>query len=170
MICETLEHAEKRGANILGEVVGYGSSAVGELAGPNFLEIAFKNVLRAAIGDSDHASPGSLADQGLSTPQCDQAESAAITAVFGDKSQQPPVTTAKGHFGNLGAGSGMVEIIASLKSLGGNLFPIRNLNQIDANCPINAVTDNDTPAGNEFISANVSPQGQASAVRIKTLA
>ena len=170
LICETLEHAEKRGAKILGEVVGCGSSAVGTTFGENFLEVALTNVLRATLGDSDPKSVGHIHAHGLSTPQCDRNEAAAITTVFGDKSQQPPVTTAKGHIGNLGAGSGMVEIIASLKSLGGNLFPIRNLNQLDNSCPINAVTDTDTPAGDEFISMNVSPQGQASAVRIKSLA
>jgi 3-oxoacyl-[acyl-carrier-protein] synthase II len=60
----------------------------------------------------------------------------------------------------------MVEIIASLKALGGELFPIRNLDQLDTGCPINAC-DSKTPAGDEFISLNITPQGQASATRIR---
>ena len=60
----------------------------------------------------------------------------------------------------------MVEIVASLKSLGGNLFPILNCDSLDPRCSIRAVRDNTTPAGNEFISVNITPQGQASGVRI----
>ena len=61
----------------------------------------------------------------------------------------------------------MVEIVASLRAMGGELFPIRNLHQLDPRCPINACTDSDTPAGDEFISVNITPQGQASAIRIR---
>lgn len=166
LICETIEHAKKRGATVLGEIVGCGSSAVGPAFGETFLEVAMTNVLRAALGDADPSTIGHIHAHGLSTLECDAAEAAAIRNVFGEPANQPPVTTVKGHMGNLGGGSGMVEIIASLKSLGGNLFPIRNLSAIDPDCPINGVTDSSTPAGSQFISLNVSPQGQASAVRI----
>lgn len=177
IVCETLEHAQARGAKILGEVVGYASSAVGPSAGreDSFLKQAVINVLRGAMRDAatgesvDPKSIGHLHAHGLGTPECDAQEAAAIAEVFGPPSDQPPVTTAKGHLGNLGAGGGMVEIVASLRALGGNLFPIRNLTNLDAACPINACLDNETPAGNSFISVNVTPQGQASAVRIELI-
>ncbi|TWT93345.1 beta-ketoacyl-[acyl-carrier-protein] synthase family protein [Stieleria varia] len=167
LVCETLEHAQARNANIIGEVVGYGSSAVGPGAGENHMQTAFANVLRAALGKADPSSIGHIHAHGLGTKPCDAAEAAAIAEVFGPPEQQPPVTTAKGHMGNLGAGGGMVEIIASLKALGGNLFPILNCDNLDPNCPIAAVTNDDTPAGTQFISVNITPQGQASAVRIQ---
>lgn len=167
MVCETLEHAQQRGAEILGEIVGYRSSAVGPAAGDDFLKKALVNVLRGALGEADPRSIGHVHAHGLGTDRCDRDEAAAIGDVFGGAADQPPVTTAKGHMGNLGAGGGMVEIVASLKALGGNLFPIRNLGQLDPQCAINAVTDDSVPAGEEFISANVTPQGQASAVRIR---
>ncbi len=168
MICETLEHAEKRGAKILGEVVGYASSAVGPGAGDKFLKQAFLNVLRGALGDADPASVGHIHAHGLGTQPCDQQEAEAIAELFGDPKSQPPVTTAKGNIGNLGAGGGMVEIVASLRALGGKLFPIRNLAKLDAGCPINACVDHDTPAGDEFLSVNITPQGQASGIRVRT--
>jgi len=87
--------------------------------------------------------------------------------VFGEPSEQPPVTTAKGHMGNLGAGGGMVEVVASLKCLGGELFPIRNLSELDSDCPINACAAGGVPAGDSFINLNITPQGQASATRIQ---
>ncbi len=167
LICESLEHAEARGANILGEIVGYGSSAVGPGAGDNYLKTAFENVLRGALGDVDPQAIGHIHAHGLGTQECDQQEAEAIAAVFGPPEKQPPVTTAKGNIGNLGAGGGMVETIASLGALGGELFPIQNLQELDPRCPINACTNNRTPAGDQFINVNITPQGQASAIRIR---
>ena len=167
MICETLEHARHRDKQILGEIVGYGSSAVGPGAGDDYLKQALVNVLRRALGDADPSSIGHIHANGLGTQPCDQQEAEAIQEVFGRPDQQPPVTTAKGHIGNLGAGGGMVEMVASLKALGGDLFPIRNLNDLDPNCPINACVEPGTPAGDQFISVNITPQGQASAIRIR---
>lgn len=169
MVVETLEHAQRRGATIRGEIVAAATSAVGPGHGHDqFLRQALVNVLRRVTQEVDTKSIGHIHAHGLSLPECDRQEAGAIAEVFGSPSEQPPVTTAKGHFGNLGAGGGMVEIIASLGALGGELFAIRNLDQLDPECPIRAVTEA-TDAGNEFISLNVTPQGQASAVRIRKL-
>ena len=170
ILCETLEHAEARGANILGEVVGYGSSAVGPNFSNHFLQTAFTNVYRAALGSADVKDIGHIHAHGLGSVDCDQQEAAAIAEVFGPADEQPPVTAAKSNFGNLSAGSGMIEIVASIKALGGELFPIRNCESLDEACPINACTESGVPAGDQFISANVTPQGQASAVRIRKFA
>jgi 3-oxoacyl-[acyl-carrier-protein] synthase II len=167
MIFETLEHARARGAKILGEVVGYGSSAVGPGRDPDFLKRAMVNVLRRALGDSDPHQLGHIHAHGLGSRSCDQQEAAAIADVFGGPDSQPLVTTAKGHFGNLGAGGGLVEMIASLSALGGELFPIRNLRDLDPDCPIRPCRERGSPAGNSFINLNVTPQGQAAAIRIE---
>ena len=170
MICETLEHAQSRGANIVAEIVGYGSSAVGPIAGDDFQKTAFVNVLRAALGDSDPKSIGHIHAHGLGTVEGDKQEADAIAEVFGPATEQPPVTTAKGHMGNLGSGGGMVELVASLKSLGGDLFPILNCDSLDPACGINACVESGVPAGDEFITMNITPQGQASAARIRKFA
>lgn len=174
LVCETLEHAKARGAKILGEIVGYASSCVGPRVDDDstHMQTALANVYRGAIGQHDPSSIGHIHAHGLGTVSCDQQEADAIAQVFGDAGAQPPVTTAKGHFGNLGAGGGMVEIIASLCSLGGDLFPIRNLCELDKTCPINACTGNAStgqgvPAGDSFVSANITPQGQASATMMR---
>lgn len=170
IILESLEHAQQRGANIIGEVVGYGSSAVGPVHGEDFLRQAFVNVLRSALGTTDPKAIGHIHAHGLSTQECDRQEAEAIAEVFGAPADQPPVTTAKGHMGNLGAGGGMVEIVASLGALGDELFPIRNLQTLGDDCPINACVTNGVPAGDDFISVNMTPQGQASATRITRFA
>lgn len=170
MVCETLEHAEARGAKILGEVVGYGSSAVGPSFGDSFMQTAIANVLRAALSDEDKSNVGHIHAHGLGTLESDAQEAAAIRDVFGSPSDQPPVTTAKGNIGNLGGGGGMVEMIASLKALDGTLFPILNCQSPADDCPINACVNDSTAAGSQFINVNITPQGQASAIRIRSFA
>ncbi|WP_261344816.1 beta-ketoacyl-[acyl-carrier-protein] synthase family protein [Neorhodopirellula pilleata] len=172
IICESREHAQARGAEIFGEVIGYGTSCVGPQGGPRPIRVAIANAIRAAIRCANAAGHGDtpighIHANGLGHVEIDRDEARGIQDVFGDVTQQPPVTTAKGHFGNLGAGGGMVEVVGSLKSLGGELFAIRNLNDLDSECEINAVRDNQTPAGESFISVNATPQGQSSAVWIR---
>ena len=73
-----------------------------------------------------------------------------------------PVVAAKSNFGNLGAGSSVVELIASiLARREDKLFPTLNYEFPDPDCPLNVVTDGDTPTGNSFLNLNVTPQGQA---------
>jgi len=77
-----------------------------------------------------------------------------------------PTVAAKANFGNLGAGSGLVECIASLWAMRhGKLFPLINYTTPDPECPIRAAVAGDE-AGASFLSASVTPQGQAGAVVI----
>ncbi len=169
MILETYEHAEARGAKILGEVLGSGSSTVSSTSGDHFYRRAVANTLRMATRQCDLKMIGHINAHGLGAVTCDQQEAEAIAEVFGTDQPDVPVVSAKGHFGNLGAGGGMVEIIASVMTLGESLFPTLNCENIDPACGIHVVTDDSTPAGDQFVSVNVTPQGQASAVRIGQL-
>ena len=90
-----------------------------------------------------------------------------MQAVFGDSSAQPPVTAAKSYFGNLGAASGLIELIASVLALNaGQLFPVLNLETPDPRCDL-ALAKSATAAGRSFLNTNVTPQGQASAVVVR---
>ncbi|QDS86348.1 3-oxoacyl-[acyl-carrier-protein] synthase 2 [Rosistilla ulvae] len=167
-ILEELEFAKARGAEILGEVIGFGSGTAGSTAGPQFIQTAMANALRGAMRNSD-TSVGHVNAHGIGTPDGDIQEAAAIVEVLGPDT--PPVVAAKSNFGNLGAGGGMVEAIASIKALSeGSLWPTLNYETPDADCPINVVSSNDVPAGDNFVSLNVSPQGQATAFRIAKFA
>ncbi|MDA1051641.1 MAG: beta-ketoacyl-[acyl-carrier-protein] synthase family protein [Planctomycetota bacterium] len=172
IMLEELETAKARGANILGEVVGYGSSTVTDRFGVPQTEVAIRNVLRQSLRTSGLSldEVGHVHAHGLSTKQCDAAEAAAIQATFAERTSPVPVTAAKSYFGNLGAGSGIVEIVASLLAMQhGELFPILNYEEADADCPINAAQSGAAP-GNSFINVNISPQGQAGAVAIRAFA
>jgi 3-oxoacyl-[acyl-carrier-protein] synthase II len=166
LILEELSVAQKRGAKILGEIVGYGSSAVADESGAADYQTAFKNVLLGALETSGLSADqiGHVHAHGLSSPRVDREEAAAIKEVLGDR----PVTAAKSYMGNLGSGGGMVETISSLLAMqNDSLFPIMNCENLDPDCPINAVTEKGTSAGDSFVNLNITPQGQASSVVVK---
>jgi len=171
MMLEELEHAQVRGATILGEVVGFAASAVSDKLGAGQYRAAFKNVYSKALAAAGVRPEyvGHVNAHGLGTRRCDAEEALAIAEVFG--SRRVPVVAAKSYFGNLGAGSGMVELFGSLLALqNGRLFRTLNYESPDPECPVNVITDDDTSAGDCFVTANISPQGQASAVVIRKLA
>ncbi len=172
IVIEELAHAQARGAAIHGEIVAASSRAT---VAPRLVarrKTAMTNVLRALLQDSglqageiDH-----LHAHGLSTRSCDVEEAQAIDEAFGPRTRTLPVVAAKSYFGNLGAGGGMVELIASLLALrAGRLFPTLNYDVPDAECPLRVVRDDSTPAGKRFINLNVTPQGQASGVLVQQL-
>ncbi len=170
VVLEELAAAEARGATIYAEVVaGASSSAVGKDMIAR-RDQAMANVLRSLLRGTG-AEPddvGHLHAHGLSTRSCDAEEARAIDEVFGRRKEPIPVTAAKSFFGNLGAGSGMVELVASLLAFeSGRLPPVLNYETPDPECPVAAVTDGETPPGDSFINLSVTPQGQASGVMIR---
>lgn len=170
IVMEALETARARGAAILGEVIGYGSSASMTPQGVANSRQSLQNVIVQALRKAG-LKPGDVGHihaHGLATRKDDIEEAAAIMATFGDNGHKIPVTAAKSYFGNLGAAGGMVELIASLLALqDGSLFPIRNYETPDPACPIAATQGTSTPAGNCFLNLSVTPHGQASAVLIR---
>jgi 3-oxoacyl-[acyl-carrier-protein] synthase II len=168
LVLEDVDSALARGATIYGEVVGGGSSSVVERNLVARRDVAMKNALTATLQHAD-ATPdevGHLHAHGLSTRTSDVEESWAIGEVF--RARAVPVVAAKSSFGNLGAGSGAVEIAASLLALQhGRLFRVLNYQTPDPECPLAVVTTDDTPPGDSFINLNVTPQGQASAVMVR---
>ncbi|HYW81077.1 MAG TPA: beta-ketoacyl-[acyl-carrier-protein] synthase family protein [Thermoguttaceae bacterium] len=170
VVLEELATAEARGATIYGEVV---SGVSGSALGPKMVARrgrAMANVLRATLGaaGADAEDIGHLNAHGLSTRSCDVEEAAAIGEVFGSRATPLPVVAAKSYFGNLGAGSGMVELIASLMAFEHDqLYPVLNYRTPDPECPVAAVTDGSVEPGGSFVSLNVTPQGQAAAVMVR---
>jgi 3-oxoacyl-[acyl-carrier-protein] synthase II len=166
IVLETEAHAKARGAQVLGTIVAGSSAAVADSRGvPNFrraFEIVIKSLLRqTGLSATDI---GHVNAHGLGTISCDQQEAEAIEAVLGP---EVPVVAAKSYIGNLGAGGGMVEAIASLLSLQhGELFRTINCEQRDPACRINVVNRPGVAPGRCFINLNITPQGQASAVLI----
>ncbi len=173
IVLEELMAAQARGATIYGEVIAAATSCVADrhllARRGRALENVLKAVLRAAGAGAEDL--GHIHAHGLSTRTCDAEESRAIQAVCGGRRESVPVIAAKSYFGNLGAGGGMVELIASLLSLRhGRLFPVLNYATADPECPVAAVRGGDVPPGDSFVNLSVTPQGQAAAVLVRRYA
>jgi 3-oxoacyl-[acyl-carrier-protein] synthase II len=170
-ILESLEHAQARGARILGEVIGTGSAMVGPRDGRDFLRQAVSSAVTKALEAAGAAMPERwhVHAHGLSDPHTDASEAAAI----GDVLQQygpRPVVAAKSYFGNLGAGSAAVEMALSLLAMEkGTLFPIRNLTQPAPQVSWQPASSSDA-AGDAVVHISYTLQGQACGVVLKRFA
>jgi 3-oxoacyl-(acyl-carrier-protein) synthase len=88
---------------------------------------------RADLKSSDI---GLVNPDGLGAVHDDRIEAEAIRATLGDV----PVSATKGNFGDLGSGTGAVELAAAVLAMqAGIIPPTRNHEKTDADCPINVV-------------------------------
>jgi 3-oxoacyl-[acyl-carrier-protein] synthase II len=172
IMLEELEYAQRRGATILGEVIGFASSTVCNRAGIGQYRDALRNVLAQSLRSANlkPEQVGHINAHGISTRATDAAEAQAIHDVFGSRSKPVPVVAPKSYFGNLGAASGMIELLASLRAMNeGRLFRTLNYETPDSQCPVHIAEEGSAP-GDTFISTNVTAQGQASGVVIRRFA
>jgi 3-oxoacyl-[acyl-carrier-protein] synthase II len=170
LVLEDLESAQRRGVTIYGEVLGAACATVLDRNRVARRGKALEHVLRGALRDAGASAQdvGHIHAHGAATRSGDVEEAQAICAIFGPAEKQPPVTAAKSYFGNLGAGSGTLELLASLLALRhGELFPILNYRSPDPQCPINAACCDGVSPGQTFLNANVTMQGQASCVLVR---
>lgn len=132
-VLEELEHARARGANIIAELIGFGTNCDGtHVTHPNSATMA--EAMRLAIEDAG-ISPsdiGYVNAHGTSTEQGDIAESAATYEVFGDR---VPVSTLKGFMGHTLGACGALEAWMTLEMMHDGLFAQNaNLTQVDERC------------------------------------
>jgi len=170
VVLEELGAAQRRGATIYGELIAEASSCVAESPLRPRRDLAVRNTLARLLAQSGlkPEEVGHLNAHGLATRSGDREEAWAIDHVFGQRNQPLPVVAVKSSFGNLGAGSGMVELAASLLSLTHRrLFPVLNYETPDPECPVQVATDPSMEPGNSFIKLNVTPQGQASGLLVR---
>lgn len=126
IVLEELEHAKKRGVNILAEIVGGGMSADAyHLTAPHPEGLGVINVMRNALDDAD-MQPGEvdyINVHGTSTPLGDIAELTAIKKVFGEHAYNMNISSTKSMTGHLLGGAGAIEAIASIKAVMHDIVP-----------------------------------------------
>jgi len=120
LILEALDHAQARGARIYAEVAGFGAGSNAhswsqpELDG-RAMQLALRNALADAgigVGGIDLVNPF-----GVGTVEHDAAEMAAWNEVFRSRLEETPAMTTRGATGNNGAGSGAIELAATVMAL-----------------------------------------------------
>ena len=172
VVLEELASAKARGATIYAEVVGFGSANVADENLVGKCDVALARAMRSALRDAGRtpADVGHINAHGLSTTDRDADEARAIREVFGPHADKVPVTALKSYFGNLGAGSGVVELIASVLALReGRLPRTLNYETPDPACGLAVTRDDKTSAGRSFLNFSVTPQGQAAVLCVAAM-
>ena len=130
LILESLEHALDRGATILAEVAGYGTSCDAfHAVQPDETGEGAARAIRWALADAD--TPPETIDyinaHGTSTQLNDAIETIAIKTVFGERAYKVPISSTKSMVGHALGGSGALEAVACVKSiLDGVIHPTVN--------------------------------------------
>ncbi len=145
LIIETLEHAQARGATVLAEIAGYGSTAdayritdihpEGRGAAKS-MNLALED---AGLGleTIDYISA-----HGTGTKENDSIETKAVKVVFGDRAKSIPMSSIKSMLGHLIAAAGAVEAIACVLAIRDQkLPPTHNLNSPDPECDLDYVAN-----------------------------
>jgi 3-oxoacyl-[acyl-carrier-protein] synthase II len=165
-ILESREHAQARGATVLGRILNSATAYEACTPGKPFEGRAIRTAIRQSLRGAklEPADVGHVNAHGLSTVEHDRAEALAIRDTLGDV----PVTAPKSFFGNLGAGSGAVELMASLLAFQTGLVPhTLNYEHVDPRCPINVVRDAPYPTTRQTaVVLNQATMGQSVALVI----
>ncbi len=144
-VLESEEHARARGATILAEVCGYGSSldAFRTTAPPPDGRGAAE-AMAAALGDGD-VGPGQVDfvnAHGTGTKRNDPAEIRAVRTVFGDHADEIAVSSSKGAMGHLLSAAAGVAFACCVKAVQeGAIPPTANLTEPDRMCDVDLVPD-----------------------------
>ena len=141
LLLEEYEHAKSRGANVLGEIIGYGSTTdahhITEPAPAGARKAMQLTLERAGIQPED---VDYINAHGTSTPTGDISETTAIKEAFDDHAYKLKVSSTKSMTGHLFGAAGGLESVITLKSLQDNIFPPTiNLHEPDPACDLDYV-------------------------------
>jgi len=143
LILESLEHAQKRNAPIVGEIVGYGMSGDAyHITQPAENGDGAFRVMRAAMKDAKLTPEdiGYVNAHGTSTPLGDVIETRALKRVFGDRAKKVPISSTKSMTGHLLGGAGGLEAGISVLALRDQVIPPTiNLESPDPECDLDYV-------------------------------
>jgi nodulation protein E len=156
LVLENWEHAQARGANILGEILGFGmSSDAHHITQPCVDGPA--NAIAWALRDAK-LPPGAIDyinAHGTGTQANDTTESQAIRTVFGSKSDTLPVSSTKAVHGHTLGAAGAVEAVVTLLALRNSIIPpTANISSIDPACPIRVIYGAPLPAALQTAMSN----------------
>lgn len=157
-ILESLAHAQKRGATILGEVVGYGANCDAyHMTAPNPDGSGAGKAMKLAMQEAaiTPAEVGYINAHGTSTPANDSAEATSIQYGLGEDYKKPYVSSTKSMTGHLLGAAGGIEAIASLLALQHQFIPPTiNVTEQDPEIDLNVVINQGQPAELTYAMSN----------------
>ena len=158
LVIESLEHAQKRGAKIYGEILGAGMTGDAyHITAPHPEGAGAKNAMRMAL-----ASAGLKPEQvsyinthGTATDLGDIAETKAIKAILGDHAYKVPCNSTKSMAGHMLGAAGAIEFIATMKTIEtGIVHPTINLDEPDPECDLDYVPHTKRAVAVEYALSN----------------
>jgi nodulation protein E len=167
-VFEDYDHARRRGAEILAEVVGFGmASDAHDIVAPSPEGAARAMVAALRSAEVAPGEVGYVNAHGTGTKANDKAESAALLSVFGDHSARLLVSSTKSMHGHLIGGTGAVELLACLMALQqGVIAPTIGFDAPDPDCPLDVVPNIARIARVEVAMSNAFAFGGMNAVLI----
>jgi len=143
LILENLDHAQKRGANILAEIMAYGASGDAyHITAPDEDGEGAAKAMQLAL-DKAGLAPSDIDyinAHGTSTPLNDKVETMAIKTVFGDHAYRIPISSTKSMTGHLIGAAGAVEAATCIMAIQhGIIPPTTNLTHPDPECDLDYV-------------------------------
>ena len=145
VVLESLEHAEKRGAKIYAEILGYGATADAyHITAPAPEGEGAYQAMKLALADAG-LSPDDIDyvnAHGTSTQLNDKFESIAIKRLFGERAYRIPISSTKSMIGHLLGAAGGVEVIATVMSIiRGKVHMTRNFEEGDEFCDLDYIPE-----------------------------
>ncbi len=158
LVLESLEHAQARGATILAEIVGYGMTCdAHHITAPSPGGVGGAEAIRLAMIDGrlDPADVDYINAHGTSTQANDSNETSAIKSALGDRAYQIPVSSTKSMTGHLLGGSGGIEAVAAVLTLGHQVVPPTiNYQNPDPACDLDVVPNQARDASVRVVLSN----------------
>ncbi len=140
VIFEELEHAKARQANILAEVIGFGTTCdAGHITSPDAGGRGASRAMQLALDDAqiNPEQVDYINAHGTSTPLGDKAETLAVKQVFGEHARKLSISSTKSQVGHSLGASGGVELILAIKAIHNNTIPPTiNLENPDPDCDL----------------------------------
>ncbi len=158
LILESLDYAQKRGAKIIAEIVGYGMSGdayhITQPAegGDGGYRVAMAGIKDAKITPDDVSYVNA---HGTSTPIGDAIETAALKRVFGERAKKVPISSTKSMTGHLLGGAGGLEAGISVLALRDQILPpTANYENPDPACDLDYVPNHSRKAEVRYALSN----------------
>lgn len=158
IVLETLEHAQKRGAKIYAEVVGYGANCdANHITSPREDGKCAARAMKMSIEEAgiDPEQVSYINAHGTSTPTNDRLETLSIKKVFGESANKIPVSSTKSMTGHLLGAAGAVEAIVCVKAIEDQFIPATIGYQVeDEECDLDYVANTGRKAEIKYTLSN----------------
>jgi 3-oxoacyl-[acyl-carrier-protein] synthase II len=158
LVIESLDSAQVRGANILAEITGYGTTDdAHHISAPAENGAGAAISMKIALEDAGLTIDdiGYINAHGTSTPLNDKSETAAIKTVFGEQAYQIPISSTKSMTGHLLGASGAVEATFCVMAIREEILPPTiNYQTPDPECDLDYVPNQARKASPKHVMSN----------------